>query len=88
MKLHILHNASGKILAAADLTESDDGPRPVPRRGQRDVVLVVPPEHRSKGFLEICQTFRIDPKAGTLVAPRKKAGGGKPRIEKTGKARK
>jgi hypothetical protein len=67
MKLHIVHNAAGKILAAADLTANANGPRPVAGKGHREIVLDVPREHRSRSFLEICQNLRVNAKARTLV---------------------
>ena len=74
MKLHIVHDKAGKILAAAHLTSDDHkGPRPVAGEGQHEVVLEVPAEHRGKTFLEICQGLHVDAKAKTLVDPRKRA---------------
>jgi hypothetical protein len=72
MKLHIVHNAAGKIMAAASVaSNSDNGPRPIAGKGQRELVLEVPSEHRGMSFLEICQSLRVDPKAKTLIVPRK-----------------
>jgi len=73
MKLHIVHDAAGRILAAAEIKGKGEGPRPMPGRGQREIVLDVPRELRAKGLLEICETLRVDAKAGTLVAPRERA---------------
>jgi hypothetical protein len=71
MKIHIVHNAAGKIVAAATVTPNSDGPRPIAGKGQHELVLDVPAEHNGMSFLEVCQGLRVDTKAKTLIAPRK-----------------
>jgi hypothetical protein len=73
MKLHLVHNKAGKILAAVHLrTENDAGPRPVAGKNEHELVLEVPSEHRSMSFLVICRTLQVDPKTKNLMAPRKR----------------
>lgn len=74
MKLHIVHDKAGKILAAVQLTRANvHGPRPVAGKGQKQLVVEVPVEHRGRSFLEICQGFRVDARGKALVAPRTRA---------------
>ena len=76
MKLHILYDAKGRILAAVDLTAETEGTpaiRPVPGRGQKSVELEVPSEHRDLDFLTACQSLRVDVRSGKLVASNKTA---------------
>jgi hypothetical protein len=75
MRLHLVHNKAGNILAAVHLkTENDGGPRPVAGKGEHELVLEVPPEHRGMSFLEICKNLRVDPKTKKLIVPRKQVG--------------
>jgi hypothetical protein len=75
MKLHIVHDAAGKILGAVNITgDKYKGPLPMPGRGHRLLVLEVPPEHSGKSFLEICEGMRVNAKSKTLVATSKKIG--------------
>lgn len=61
MRLHLVHNSAGKILAAADITSGDNGgPIPTAGKGQRELVIDVPAEHSGMSFLEICQSMKID----------------------------
>jgi hypothetical protein len=68
MKLHLIHNEKGKILAAVQV---DSGiavlPIPVPGTGHCELVLDVP-EHSNKSLHEICRTHQVDVKANALVA--------------------
>jgi hypothetical protein len=72
MKIHLVHNKAGKILAAVRLgTESDGGPRPMAGKNEQELVLEVPPEHSSMSFLEICRKLQVDSKTKKFVVPRK-----------------
>jgi hypothetical protein len=68
MKLHIVHDAKGKILAAADVTSGTNGPRPRPGKGHHELIVEVPTAHRGMTFLEICKGLRVDTKSKTLAA--------------------
>ena len=78
MKLHVLHDAQGRILAAVRLNPDSKGPvpRPIAARGQRvrATEIEVPEEMRKHDLSAICQTFRVDAKRRTLV----QAGRAKP----------
>lgn len=67
MKLHILHDTAGRIVAAADISQGASGPRPVAGKGQRELVIDVPPEHGAMSFLEVCQNLRVDTRNRSLV---------------------
>ena len=68
MKLHLIHDQTGKILAAVQL---DSGiavlPIPVPGAGHHELVVDVR-EHSNKSLHEICRTHKVDVKAKALVA--------------------
>jgi hypothetical protein len=75
MKLHVLHDAKGQILAAVKIPADPEKsiPRPVARRGQKSVVLDVPKEHHQSDLGTICSNHRVDVKRQILVAkPSKK----------------
>ncbi len=71
MKLHLVHDTAGRILAAADITQSTSGPRPIAGKGQRELVMDVPSEHATMSFLEVCQNLRVDPRTKSLIHPSK-----------------
>ncbi|OEJ36539.1 hypothetical protein BGK72_38235 [Streptomyces agglomeratus] len=63
MRLHILHDRAGRILAASSAQAEEDGlvvPRPVPiSPGQTAVELEVPGEYRDSDLQEICRELRV-----------------------------
>ena len=75
MKLHVLHDAKGRILAAVRLNSQAKGsvPRPVVGRGQKTLEVEVPAEHRDHDLRTICQNLRVDVKLRKLVATKKQA---------------
>ena len=75
MKLQVLHDAKGAILAAVDLDSRHDGPMPrlSARRGQKILEVDVPAEHGKSDLATVCTTLRVDAKRRTLVAVPKRA---------------
>jgi hypothetical protein len=71
MKLQILHDPNGRILAAVHVKPDASGPtpRPVAREGQALIELEVPHEHRGADLHTICGTLRVDVKLKKLVPP-------------------
>jgi hypothetical protein len=74
MKLHLVHDAAGRILAAADITRGAMGPRPMAGKGQHELVVDVPAEHEGKHLHEVCQSLRVDTHRKSLVSGRLHAG--------------
>jgi hypothetical protein len=74
MKIHVVHDAKGRIVAAVRLNPDPKviQPRPVPGRGHSSLELEVPPEHQATDFKTLCQTMRVDAKKKMLVASTKK----------------
>jgi len=70
MKIHVMHDKSGKIVAAVRLDEDKSNPddrghriappRPVPKPGFTSVELDVPSEHAHLSFHELCQQLRVE----------------------------
>jgi hypothetical protein len=75
MRLQVLHDAKGSILAAVDLDSRHDGPMPrlSARRGQTILEVDVPPEHGKTDLATVCTTLRVDAKRRTLVTLPKRA---------------
>jgi hypothetical protein len=71
MKIYVVHDKVGKIVAAVDITSNTNGPRPKPGKGHQELLVEVPAEHHGMSFLEICRGLKVDAKSQTLVAPRK-----------------
>jgi hypothetical protein len=59
MRLNVLYDQAGSIVAASIDDEADEGgvpaPRPVPRQGQYAAEIEVPAEFSHLSFLDICQ---------------------------------
>ena len=85
MKLHVMHDKSGKIVAAVRIDEDKSkprhpgqriaSPRPVPRRGFTSVELEVPVEHAHLSFKEACEQLMVGtsgPKPQLKLRPRAK----------------
>lgn len=74
MKIHVVHDAKGKIVAAIRLNPDPKVPqlRPMPGRGHSAVELEVPPEHQATDFKILCETMQVDAKKKMLVASTKK----------------
>ena len=71
MRLHLLHDSSGRILAAArlDAESKVPVPRPMAARGRqaRATEIEVPAAYHGHDLPTICQTLRVDVKRKTLV---------------------
>jgi len=74
MKLHILYDRTGRILAAVHLDPTErpyreevGELRSVPRKGQMSGDFEVPSEYAERGFVEACGALCIDPKARKLI---------------------
>jgi hypothetical protein len=73
MRLHILYDRTGRILAAVHLDPASDVEgvgelRPVPRKGQMSADFEVPAEHAHLDFVEACRALRVDTKNRKLIA--------------------
>jgi hypothetical protein len=65
MNLHVVYDATGRIIAAVRLpdgqTKTDQpGPRPVVKPGNRSADLEVPPEFAHLSFGEACRSLVVD----------------------------
>ncbi|MGH7486911.1 MAG: hypothetical protein ACREMY_15120 [bacterium] len=64
MRIHVLYNSSGKILAAVELSEgvSEGTPqvRPVAKPGQHSADLEGPPALAHLGFKDACEKLVVD----------------------------
>lgn len=70
MKLHVLFNKEGEILAAAQIDPSFPVRiRPVPdeKAGHRVAQVYVPAEFRHFDIAGVCQRMRVDLKKGKLA---------------------
>jgi hypothetical protein len=71
MKLHVLYDRSGRILAAVHLDPPDgEGVgelRPVPQKGQMSGDFEVPAEYAHLDFVEACRALRVDTKKRRLI---------------------
>ena len=73
MRIHVLHDAKGRILAAVSLNSQgiDPSPRPVAASGQKSLELEVPAEYQHEDLPAICGKLSIDVKSQKLVAAKK-----------------
>jgi hypothetical protein len=67
MKLHVVFDNEGKIVAAARLDDeiTDQFPprpriRPLPNQGHQVAELFVPPEHSFMDLAGVCQRLQVD----------------------------
>ena len=67
MKLITLHDESGKILAAARLTDDYKGPVPVAGEDTNVVEVDVPQAHAEHDLATLCTLLRVDPRTSKLV---------------------
>src|SRR5437762_12200625 len=74
MKLHILYDRTGRILAAVHLDpaerpygEAVGELRPVPRKGQMSGDFEVPSEYAERGFVEACGARSEERRVGKEV---------------------
>lgn len=68
MRLAVVHDESGQILAAADLSAPGLIARPMPISTEHTALEVeVPYEHRQGDLYEMCQRLRVDPERKQLV---------------------
>jgi len=69
VKIHVLHDSRGRILAAVHVPPDVEGPvpRPVAGRGQKALDVEVPLEFRQRGLVTICKILRVDGKTKKLV---------------------
>jgi hypothetical protein len=73
MKLIALHDKTGKILAAARLTDDYKGPVPVAGKGHTLVKLEIPQEHTKLDLVSICTKLRVDARTAKLVEHKAKS---------------
>ncbi|MPY95633.1 MAG: hypothetical protein GEV08_22020 [Acidimicrobiia bacterium] len=69
MRLHLIHDDEGRILAAVDLSSGGEGqptPHPAARDDQAGVELEVPEQYLDLGLAEICTRLRVDLERGEL----------------------
>ena len=64
MRVNVLYNEQGTILAAALAAEGDD--KPVALEGERSEVFDAPAEITEDDLAELLQRFSVDVRAGTL----------------------
>jgi hypothetical protein len=75
MKLHVLFDRSGTILAAVPLDDEDaraPKPRPVPQRGQFTADVTVPARYGDMSFFDVCTRMKVrgrDKGAELIAAP-------------------
>jgi hypothetical protein len=68
MKLAVVHDKDGRILAAAELDGGDLIVRPHPVDPEHAALEVdVPEQHRTGTLYDMCQQLRVDPKRKQLV---------------------
>jgi hypothetical protein len=61
MRLHVVYDKRGKIVAAVNLEPADSSLlRPVAKKGQASAELEVPKEHAHLSFADVCQRFKVD----------------------------
>jgi hypothetical protein len=71
MKLALVHDKDGRILAASELDGGELVARPNPASPEHSALEVeVPEEHRKGTLLDICQQLRVDTKLKKLVPSR------------------
>jgi hypothetical protein len=70
MKLHVLHDARGRILAAVSIGPNHTTSsvlRPVAGRGQKNLEVEVPSDHAAQDLATICQSLRVNVRTKTLI---------------------
>ena len=71
MKLHVVHDGDGRILAASAASDSSDlvVPVPVAREGQGEFTaeIEVSGEYADEELYELCTQFRVHPERGELI---------------------
>ena len=68
MRLRVVHDETGRIIAAADLDAEELTLLPEPASPEHTAIEVeVPYEHRKGDLAEICQRLRVDPERKQLV---------------------
>ena len=64
MKIHLLYDASGQVIAAAELPERSAENtlqvRPVAKSGQYTADFDVPPDLADLGFTDLCEKLVVD----------------------------
>jgi len=73
MRIHVLHDAKGRILAAVSLKSegTHPSPRPVAASGQKSLELEVPAEYQHEDLQTICGTLCVDVKSQKFVVAKK-----------------
>ena len=73
MRIHVLHDAKGRILAAVSLNSDGIHPslRPVAASGQKSLELEVPAAYQHEDLSTICGKLRIDVKSQKFVVAKK-----------------
>jgi hypothetical protein len=60
MRLHVVYDRSGKIVAAVRLNSANSNhPRPVVGEGHTAAEITVPKEHAHLSFSDACQQLRV-----------------------------
>jgi hypothetical protein len=71
MKVHVLYDGTGRILAAVHLDPPEGQGvgelRPVPQKGQMSGDFAVPTECADLNFSEACEALRVDTKNRKLI---------------------
>jgi hypothetical protein len=67
MKLTVLHDPEGVILAAVASTGRNEGPVPVASDGNKVGTFDVPPTAVHLGLDKICTSFRVDVASRRLI---------------------
>jgi hypothetical protein len=68
MRLRIVHDKTGRIMAAAELYVGEFTVLPEPASPEHTAIeLEVPSEHQKSDLAEICQRLRVEPSRKQLV---------------------
>ena len=68
MRLRIVHDKTGRIMAAAELYVGAFAVLPEPASSDHFAIeLEVPPEHQKSDLAEICQRLRVEPSRKQLI---------------------
>jgi hypothetical protein len=67
MKIHVVYDGEGRILAASLDEDNYEGPRPVASSTEHSGTLDVPATLDSTSLEDICLGFRVDVKTRSLM---------------------
>jgi hypothetical protein len=73
MKIHVVHDAKGMILAAIQLNSDPKAPqlRPMPGRGHAAMELELSSEQSAMDFKTLCTNHGVDKKPKMLIGAKK-----------------